>query len=321
MRGKNGLVLRLFREQRGVISRAQAVKAGVGEGTIDRLVRRGDWELAAYGVYRLPGTPVDWWQRAATVCLQGAPYTALSHASAAYFWRLDGFERWAPKVIDVVIPHGRTLRVASGVNVHISRTLKTTYFRYRHGAAITSVQRTLIDLAAVLDDTKLDVALDSALRRNRELEPLLTRVVNQLPARAYPGLSVLKEMLADRQVLDSALEVEVRRLSWSAGLPPPIVHFNVFVKDRWISEVDFAWPQFKLCIPAQSLLHHTKAKRFYRDQEQLSELVAGGWHPLPTTKRDVLRTPLRFIERLRETHALAKQRAALEGPGDGRASE
>jgi hypothetical protein len=252
------------------------------------------------------------------VCLQGAPYTALSHASAAYFWKLDGFERWPPNVIDVTIPRGRELRPPSGVVVHSSRTLRPKYFRYRKGTAVTSVQRTLIDLAGTLDDTKLDVALDSALRANRGLEPLLTQVVSQLSPNAYPGLSTLREMLVDRQVTDSALEVEVRRLVWAADMPQPIVHFNVFAGDRWIGEVDFAFPELKICIPAHSLLHHTKAKRFYRDQEQTSELVAAGWHPLPTTKRDVLRHPLRFIERLRQTRALAAARVAREGPGEGR---
>lgn len=103
---------------------------------------------------------------------------------------------------------------------------------------MTSVQRTLIDLAGTLDDTKLDVALDSALRANRGLEPLLTQVVSQLTPNAYPGLSTLREMLVDRQVTDSALEVEVRRLVWAADMPQPM-HFNVFAGDRWIGEVDF----------------------------------------------------------------------------------
>ena len=317
MRAKNGLVLKLFREQHGVLSRDQARKAGLSYGTIDRLLRRGDWEHAGRGVYRLPGTPVTWWQRAVTVCLQGAPFTALSHASAAYFWKLDGFERWPPKTIEVTIPHGRELTATEAV-VHSSRTLKTKYFRYRKGAAVTSLQRTLIDLAGTVDDTKLDVALDSALRAKPELEPLLTKVVHQLNPRAYPGLSLLREMLKDRQTTDSALEVEVRRLVWSAGMPQPIVHFNVCTETRWIAEVDFAFPELKICIPAQSLLHHTKAKRFYRDNEQISELIAAGWMPLPTTKRDVLRHPLRFIERLQETRALAERRVAVEGPGQGR---
>jgi hypothetical protein len=58
----------------------------------------------------------------------------------------------------------------------------------------------------------------------------------------------------------------------------------------------------------------------YRDCEQHSELVAAGWIPLPTTKRDVLRSPGRFMERLREAYERGMQRAVYEGPGEGRAA-
>ncbi len=316
----NGLVLKMFREQNGLVSRQQALNAGLSEKSIDKRLRRGDWDVAASGVYRLPGTPETWWQRAAAVCLQGAPHTALSHQSAAYFHKLDGFETKPPKVIQVTIPHGKRLVPPPNVEILRARRPGVEFYRHRGGASATSLQRTLVDLASHVTIEKLDVALDSACRKSSEFEPLLRRVVEGLNPRAYPGLGALRELLTDRQTTDSALEVEVRRLSWAAGLPTPQIHFNVCHGDRWIGEVDFAWVDEKVCIPAQSLLFHTKPKRFYRDAEQLSELVAAGWSPLPTTKRDVLRTPARFIARLQETWERAKRRRLYEGPGEGEPS-
>jgi len=52
----NGLVLRLFREQSGLVSRAQAMNAGLSEKSINKRLQRGDWDIVANGVYRLPGT-------------------------------------------------------------------------------------------------------------------------------------------------------------------------------------------------------------------------------------------------------------------------
>lgn len=313
----NPRVQRLFRDQHGLVSRAQAREAGVSESAIQRRLSSGEWLVAAPGVYRLPSAKPTFWHRAAAVCLQGAPHTAVSHGTAAYFYELDGFNRWAPKVIQVSIPEDERLRPPSGVEVFRARRHSPQYFRHRIGVAVTSPQRTLVDLAGFLDEAKLDVTVDSALRKYPELEAVLLKVVNGLDDRAYPGLSTLRELLHDRQVTDSALEVEVRRLSWAAGLPKPEIHFNVCHRDRWIGEVDFAWVDAKVCIPAHSLLFHTRSKQFYRDQEQTSELIAAGWHPLPTTKRDVLRTPGRFIERLRETYERALQRRLHEPPGEG----
>src|SRR5262249_43850546 len=94
----SGLVLDLFRAQHGLISRRQALEAGMGESAVRWRLEHGDWEVVGPGVYRLPGTVETWWQRGCAVCLQGAPDAALSHGSAAYAWGLDGFNRYEPKL-------------------------------------------------------------------------------------------------------------------------------------------------------------------------------------------------------------------------------
>ncbi|MBL8953370.1 MAG: hypothetical protein JNK82_21530 [Myxococcaceae bacterium] len=114
------------------------------------------------------------------------------------------------------------------------------FYRHRGGVAATSLQRTRVDLVSDAPVEKVDVALDSACRRDEKFEPMMRRVVEVLNARAYPGVGKLRELLKDRAVTDSALEVEVRRLSWAAGLPTPQTHFNVCHADRWIAEVDAA---------------------------------------------------------------------------------
>ncbi|MBK7862446.1 MAG: type IV toxin-antitoxin system AbiEi family antitoxin domain-containing protein [Archangiaceae bacterium] len=308
-----------FREQSGLVTREQAMSCGISKSALQHRLAIGAWVVAAPGVYRLPSVPVTWWQRAAAVCLQGAPRIALCRGSAAHFYRLEGFER-TPDVIEVTMPWDRPIRAGDGVRLYRARRVHPQYFRYRDGVSVTSPQRTLVDLAGVVNETRLDVLLTGAMRKGLVKPEVLHALVTQLNPRVYRGLSVLRQLVKDLVMTDSGFETEVLHLCWLAGLPTPLVRFNVCSGDRWICEVDLAWPDLKLCVPAQSLFHHSKAKRFYRDNEQSGELVAAGWHPIPATKRDVLARPLDFVARLQKARDLATTRREHEPPGEGEIS-
>ncbi|MEJ7788800.1 MAG: hypothetical protein WKF29_02855 [Thermoleophilaceae bacterium] len=82
----------------------------------------------------------------------------LSHRSAAALWRLRPVD---PPVIDVASP-SRRKRLRTGVRVHRPSTLDPKDLTRHHGIGVTTVPRTLIDLAEVLGTRSLERALDEA---------------------------------------------------------------------------------------------------------------------------------------------------------------
>ena len=310
---RDALVLEIARGQWGLVSRRQALNAGVSIGTIDRRLRSGDWEPMGVAVYRLPGVPQSWEQRALAACLQSEPFGALSHRSAGRVWRLDGLSRVAPEPIELVVPRGHEL--LAEVKVRWTRRFERGVYR---SLPVTPLSRTLIDLAAVLTETELEMALDSGLRFGpRALKSLQSKLA-ELPRKGRRGVDVLRELLSAYDgTLDSALEILVRKLLWAAGLPKPVVHFNVWHQRRWIANVDFAWPKQRLVVQAHGLKYHLNARRMRIDHWQNTQLVAAGWHPLTTTWKQVTEQPGQFIDCLRETWArlLSASNSAGAVPG------
>ncbi len=126
--------------QFGLITRAQALRAGVMPDGIKARLCSGRWLHSLPGLYAVAGSPATWEQRAVAAQLWAGPGAALSHLTAAAIW---GLRDARPLVIDVVTH--RNIR-ASGVRVHRSPIASNDIARA--GAFIvTSRDRTLIDLA------------------------------------------------------------------------------------------------------------------------------------------------------------------------------
>jgi hypothetical protein len=302
--GLTALVMDLVRRQHGLVSRDQALRAGLTRGAIDQRIRRGDWESIGHGVCRLPGAPRTWHQRALALCLGAGSRAATSHRTAGWLWGLDGVSRQPPEPIDLVVPHDSGFREPSAT-VRRTRVLEAE-FPFRNGVPVTLLSRTLVDLASILSEDMLEVALDSAIRSfgSRITKALKLRLPS-LVASAWPGVDVLKRLFAERDgSLDSPLEVLIRRVLWLSELPRPHHNWAVFNGRGFVAKVDFAWPAIKLALQAHGLKHHLKPARYRRDQVQQSEMQASGWLVLTTTWREVNERPFEVVERLKRAYAL-----------------
>ena len=272
------------KEQFGVVSRAQVVDALGSNSSIRWRVETGDLERVNELVYRLRGSQLIWQRTAHEGLLMAGPGSMLSHRTAAWLHGLDGFKE--PSVFDVGLAGGRGARDARFVFHRATRGFGE-HVRGPSFMPITTVQRTLVDLAAELTNEQLEIALDSAQRRYRPyflswLEPYLA----SLNPRCTPGLSELKLLLDVRGdfVTDSPLEVRVRRILRKAGLepkgPPHIVeHHGVYV-----IRLDFAWPELKVGVHCDSYRWHSQRERIDRDARQRSMLEFLNWRCITVTE-------------------------------------
>jgi predicted transcriptional regulator of viral defense system len=153
---------RLAERQWGVITRAQLVATGLGDRGIAAWVRSGRVRRLHRGVYAFGHDRLrreGLWFAAVTACGPGA---ALSHRSAAQIWEVRQSDS---ALIDVTVPsqNGRIRR--KGIRIHRSGRLAPDEVTSRDGIPVTTVARTLLDLADVLDLQALRRAVTEAVHR------------------------------------------------------------------------------------------------------------------------------------------------------------
>jgi hypothetical protein len=120
-------VLDLLDYQAGVLSRAQAQRAGMTGKQIDTAARSGRWQRLHAGVYTAftgePGRiPLLW-----AAVLRAGPKAVLSHQSAA---ELQGLVAVPVPAIHVMVPAGSQIAPISGAVLHYSSLVT----RERHPA-------------------------------------------------------------------------------------------------------------------------------------------------------------------------------------------
>jgi hypothetical protein len=165
---------------------------------------------------------------------------------------------------------------------------------------LTNLPRTLIDLAAILDDGELRAAFDSALRQDTANAAWISRVLNRHgPGRRGVGRlrALVDEYRRGDEVPDSALESLGVELARATGRKPEL-HWNVPEGARHVAEVDLAWPKLRVCVEFDGWKQHGTRAAFVGDRARDRALVKLGWTVLRYPWDDVVRDPDAVVEDL-----------------------
>lgn len=272
-----------MRKQFGVISRAQALLLGASDGFIRTRLRRHEWVPLLNGAYRSAAVHDGWFQRASAALLLAGPGAALSYSSAGYVLSLESLMDRAPFPIEISVPPGRRVRV-DGIVAHHLRD-RVSSFTSR-GLRVTTLARTFVDLASVLDEERLEFALDSAYVRCRRLGDWLDSYLATLEPRGHPGIATLSKLVRLRRdgSTESALEVKTWRALRRFGLDDSRRQFVIKdLNERAVIRADFAWPQHRIALHTDSTIWHSQQERMTRDAEQRNTLQALGWFSMVIT--------------------------------------
>lgn len=274
--------------QLGVIARHQALELGLSPSAIARLLASGEWVPLCRGVYLVATFPRSQRQRLLGACLFFGDDAVVSHRSAGRLWQLDGVASARPE-----ITLARSGRAAfPGVRIHRSR-VEATDRRSIDGIPVTSPERTLIDLAAVLDGAALELALEDAFRRGLTTHGRVQTRLDALGGKGRAGSGTLRRLLRLRQAppAESALEVRVERFLRERGL----AHRFVRQHEVWDGErrrrLDWAVPEEKLALEADSWRYHSSRQAWSRDRARNDRLEALGWRFVSVTDQGLTRDP------------------------------
>src|SRR5205823_5583474 len=180
------------------------------------------------------------WLAAVLAC---GPDAVLSHRSAAALWDLRPTTRAS---IDVTAPRTRHRR--PGIDLHHSRCLEPDHRTEHRRIPCTTVARTLVDLASVVDEA----GLERAWRRAEMLGILDVAAIRGVLGNGHgrPGAGRLRALLLDDAVdvfTRSELEERFLSLCLDAGLARPAVNARVEANGTTY-EVDFLWREQRLVI-------------------------------------------------------------------------
>ena len=274
------------------MSAAQLHAAGLGRGAIHARVLAGRLIRLYRGVYAVGHaqlTPLGW-RWAAVLACGGPGAAALSHGSAAAVWDLLP----SPAKFDVT-----TLRTAHATptsRVHRSRTLHPTDITDHDGLPVTTVARTLVDLATTLTSHRLE----RVVHRAEHLRLLDTHSLDEQLKRAHgrrtKPLKAAVEHLAVREpdITRSDLEERFLTLILSEGFPRP--HTNATVGPY---VVDFLWPDRRLIVETDGAATHATPTAFHADRRRDAELAGRGYRVLRFTWRQVLYEPHSVLRAMR----------------------
>jgi very-short-patch-repair endonuclease len=282
-RGTDRIVATLAADQHGVVSRAQLLDAGLTRAMVGERVRAGRLLRIHRGVYAVGHRQLrreGHWLAAVLAIGTGA---VLSHRSAA---ALHGFRPAGGVKVDVT-----TTGKASdqpGIGVHRTRSLDDADRTTIERIPVTSVARTLVDLAGSVRSDELSKALREADHRNLLDTRAIDRVLRGTRGRTGPGHRALREALAERKALAttltrSSLEDAFLKLLRDSGLPPPST--NVQIEGM---EVDAVWREQRVVVELDGWAHHNTREAFEHDRERDARLAIAGYRALRFTHRHVL---------------------------------
>lgn len=261
------------------------LKTRVARGTLTRLHR---------GVYVVGHRRLTPQGHALAAVLAAGPDAALSHRSAAWLHELWPLPRGR---IDVTT--AARAQSVPAYRVHRAPAFGRDDLTTRDGIPVTTLPRTVVDLAAILSQDRLASLLSEAERRRLLDVRALEAAIARTRTRTGGSHARLRAVLTDHAAHDvshdrSVLERRFLTLTADRGLPRPRLN-------HWVEgvEVDAVWSRERVAVELDSWTWHRHRQAFQRDREKGNALTAAGWTVLRFTYRDVTDRPEAVAAQLR----------------------
>jgi hypothetical protein len=274
--------------------------SGYSRSHISTLVKRGKLVRIGRGVYvggataRAFATTTEGHHvlKTAAAVIQAGKGAAVSHQSAAL---LHGIDLIGGPGHDVTI----TGRLAGGrkgtAGIHLYTTpLPADHVMRKLGLPVTTVARTVIDLARTTTFADGVVAADAAIRKGLTSKSQLRAVL--ATSGRWPGLVQARRVVEFASGLAESVLESIARVAFDRlGLPPP--RLQVWIPDKAgdiIGRVDFYWEEHKTIAEVDGAMKYdldpgrarAQLRRDKRLREAGYEVVHFTWHDITARPTD-----------------------------------
>jgi very-short-patch-repair endonuclease len=298
----------IAQHQFGLVRRDQARDVGLSRHQLRRLTDRG-WVRENAQTLRLQGAPRTTSQRALAAVWAHGEFAALSSASAGAWWGVPGFSL---EPLHVIRRRNATSR--GGDLRHETRALPDHHVVVHRGVPVTTPARTIFDLAARFHPKRIERALDTMWVRGLIDAAALTDVVAELARRGRRGSTLMRELLAARDVafrpVESGLERRFVDIIRSGGDAPFDRQVALGDDGGPIGRVDFLDRARALVVETDSDLYHSSPSDRANDARRDARLERAGFDVLRIAEAE-LDVPQLVLSQVRS----ARSDAALPTAG------
>lgn len=272
----------------GLLLRDRALAAADPDDLLTAL-RSGRLRRIQRGIYlprRVEATPLV--LARAAMLSAGVPSAVPSHATAARVHHLMVPAEHRLQHVTVIRAQRRTNR--RDLRFH-TRSLGCGEVQRCDGVPVTTVARTLADLATSLERLPAVWALDDAMRRGLCTEAEIVGVLERW--RGGAGCVQVTERLAEADgMAESILETAGRLVLRDRGVPLPIPQYVLRAPDGTVvARLDGAYLPEKVALEFDGAEPHGLPEAVFRDRWRQNRLPELGWTVLRFTWWDVTRDP------------------------------
>lgn len=282
--GPHAQLAQVAAAQHGAFSLAQAVACGLTPHQVRHQVEIGEWVRLGRGVLAVGGAPPVWEQRAMAALL-ARPGAVLFGLAAGH---LHGVVDAPLDEPTLAVPPGSSSRAAIGRvrRLHVPAEQRTTV----RGLQVTTLGRTLVDLAGILPTPQVRAAVDAAIGgRSCSVGALSEAAANatHVPIRAREA--VLDSASVWEGIRPGSVgEARLLRSIDEWGLPAP--DRQVSLRDgsgTVIARLDTGWRAARVGLEYDGTEWHGPA-RWAGDEARHRMVESLGWRLLHVGARDLL---------------------------------
>ncbi|MEU5903652.1 type IV toxin-antitoxin system AbiEi family antitoxin domain-containing protein [Micromonospora sp. NPDC047467] len=296
--------------QDGMITLAQALRAGLTRDQVRQLHRSGSWQRILRGCF-VPGVELSDSAmrrariRAALVSLGPSAFAVLDTALELH--GIAGLRRTLLVHVSVPVDHPRPQRALAPWLIVHQVTVRPGDVAEVVGVRATSPLRTVSDVILRVDRYPAVSVLDSALNQDHLTPEQLTLMPGLIRGRrgAVAARSHLAE--ADGRA-QSPLETRTRLRCVDGRVPPDALQLEVRDDDGYLLGVgDLGWRGPRVIAEADGRDVHGTPEAVYTDRRRQNRLVNAGWTILRFTWQDTL-NPDYIPHTVRQAIAAARYR-------------
>jgi len=266
-----------MRQQYGLITREQALLAGLNKDRIRYLLRSGQWIRVHRSVFVHASTPPTPRQKAMAATL--ASGGVASHRTVV---ALLGLDSMPSRRIEVTTNHADPKKRIPGVITHRSTQWATRQETTHFGIPCTGIDRTIIDVAGCVSVDRVERIAEEAVRRRQTTFRRLARFLVLHGRKGRTGSANLRSMLLRRDPRAALPLSDFSRLVFqlitSSGLPEPALEYSIHASNgAFIMQADLAWPALRKVVELDGLTWHFGRNDVERDRRKRAQARAEGW--------------------------------------------
>lgn len=278
-----------------VLTTAQLHEAGIDRNLIESR-RGGLLTPVARGVYAVgPVTPLVRLRAA----LAAVPDSAASHRTAGSILGLPV----GPSPVVEVVTRRRSAVAIKAVRFRTTTWLPPDDITTVDGYRVTTVARTICDLAAALPPGRTRHAIESAITARLATAEELQACARTWCRRGRAGSGVIRvldhELLDTEPMAESVLERKAIRLLREAGLDGWQVQYRPPWYDGLRGIVDLAWPALRVVLELDGRRWHSTLQAQVEDRRRDRAAAAHGWITLRFGWQEIIHRPATVTDELR----------------------